>query len=298
MAVCWVNGSINTSTKQVVSLLDHGFLYGDGVFEGVRFYNHKPFHLQAHLDRLENSAQVLQLKSMYSRIQLEQAIDDAIAAFAESDGYLRIIVTRGEGRLGVDPSSCKQSNTFIIADQLQVVGSEVREKGARIITASTRRLPSDGLDPRVKSLNYLNQVLARLEANNAGADEAVMLNHQGKVTEGTTDNLFVVHAGVLMTPPTSDGALQGVTRDLVLRIAEEQNIPVRLCSLTTYDLYTADECLLTGTAMELVPVREVDGRFLKRCPGPVFALLNNRFKQITASASAKDGAALRRESTQ
>lgn len=288
MAVCWVNGRICASAREVVSLYDHGFLYGDGVFEGVRFYNKRAFQLQAHLQRLENSAKVLMIKPAYSRAQLAQAIGETITAFGEPHGYLRILITRGEGRLGVDPSLCKEPNTFIIADQLQAVSAEVKEKGARIITASTRRLPSDGLDPRVKSLNYLNQVLARLEANNAGADEAVMLNHEGKVTEGTTDNLFVVQGGVLLTPPASDGALQGVTRDLVLRIAAEEKIPARQCSLTTYDLYTADECLLTGTAMELVPVREVDARPVQQCPGPVFQTLNACFQQITSGNTAAE----------
>lgn len=278
--VCWMNGRLLPAAEARISVFDHGLLYGDGVFEGLRFYNGHVFRLARHLTRLQASAAALRLTLPYNVGALDLALRELIDAFDQPDGYVRLVVTRGEGRLGLDPSSCTQPNLFIIADKLQVMPERVQHEGARVIVAATRRLPADGLDPRVKSLNYLNHVLARMEAGNAGADEAILLNAVGHVTEGSTDNIFVVRDGVLRTPPASDGALEGVTREAVVELAWEHDIPVRIESLTPYDLYTADECFLTGTAVELIPVREVDRRVVKACPGPVFQTLRSAFERL------------------
>jgi len=279
VAACWLNGKLVNREQATVSVFDHGLLYGDGVFEGIRFYNGKTFRLEAHLRRLSHSAIAIGLTLPYTLDELETAINDVIQAYVEADGYLRLVITRGEGSLGIDPASCQRATAFIIADRLAVVAPHVLKQGATLVIASTRRLPPDGLDPRLKSLNYLNHVLARMEANRANADEAILLNAQGYVTEGTTDNIFIVRDGQLLTPPVSDGALEGVTRDVVLQLAGELDITCGERTLTPYDLYTADECLLTGTAIELVPVYEIDARQLPCCPGPIFQCLQNAFRE-------------------
>lgn len=279
-AVCWLNGKMVPLAEARVSVFDHGLLYGDGVFEGIRFYRRRPFRLAQHLARLQASAAALRLSVPYDRAELELAVQEAISAFGGSDGYLRLVVTRGEGKLGLDPSSCGRPSTFIIADELTLVPASVRRGGARVIIAATRRLPLDGLDPRVKSLNYLNHILARIEASNAGADEAILLNHAGYVTEGSADNVFIVRRGALLTPPPIDGALEGVTREAVMQAATEIGVAAGEATLAPYDLYTADECFLTGTGAELIPVREIDGRPLRYCPGPVFTALHKAFGEL------------------
>lgn len=275
--VCWMNGALVALDQARVSVFDHGLLYGDGVFEGIRFYHGRAFRLDAHLDRLYRSASALRLVAPYGRAALTAAVNETIAAFGTANGYLRLVVTRGEGRLGLDPSSCARGNSFILADHLALVDEDTRDAGARLIVASTRRLAPDGLDPRIKSLNYLNHILARMEASNAGADEAILLNAQGRVAEGTADNIFIVRDGTLLTPPAADGALEGITRAVVLELAAALCIAAHETSLSPYDLYTADEAFLTGTGAELIPVREVDGRTLAACPGPVFARLMQAF---------------------
>ena len=277
MSLCWLDGTIVPGEEARVSVFDHGLLYGDGVFEGIRFYQHQPFRLLAHLQRLQQSARAIKLTLPYTLSELATAIHDLIQAYAQPDGYIRLVITRGKGTLGVNPNSCRRATTFIIADKLTAVDPQVRQHGASLIIAATRRLSPDGLDPRVKSLNYLNHVLARIEANHAKADEAILLNAQGHVSEGTTDNVFVVRGGMLLTPPVTDGALDGVTRNVIMTLAKEQGIASAETTLSPYDLYTADECFLTGTAMELIPVREIDGRELSVCPGPVFQLLQAAF---------------------
>lgn len=279
--VCWLNGALVPLERAHVSVFDHGLLYGDGVFEGVRFYRRRAFRLEAHLERLYRSALALRLAIPYDRATLAAGVEATIAAFHADDGYLRLVATRGEGRLGLDPSSCGRANVFVIADDLALVSEAVRERGARLIIAATRRLPADGLDPRIKSLNYLNHILARMEAGNAGADEAILLNAQGRVAEGTADNVFIVREGRLLTPPAIDGALEGITRGVVLELAAREDIPAREASLAPYDLYTADECFLTGTGAELIPVREVDGRPLRFSPGPVYRRLQEAFDVLT-----------------
>jgi branched-chain amino acid aminotransferase len=252
-------------------------LYGDGVFEGLRFYRRQVFKLTEHLRRLRYSAQAIGLNLPLGDDELIVAIDELIAAFAADDGYLRLVVTRGVGPLGLDPSRCTAPTVFIVADSLSLLSAEKRHRGARLIIASTRRLGSDGLDPRIKSLNYLNHILARIEANHAGADEAILLNGQGRVAEASSENIFVVRDGVLLTPPVIDGALDGITRNVVIELAANLNIACRESSLAPYDLYNADECFLTGTGAELIAVREIDGRLLAQCPGPIFQRLQQAF---------------------
>lgn len=278
MSICWLDGQLMHTDQARISVLDHGLLYGDGVFEGIRFYNRRAFRLRDHLQRLEYSAAAIGLAIPYLMQQLKTAITEVIQAFPEDNGYLRLVMTRGKGPLGINPAQCKRGSVFIIADQAGFISGEVKQRGAKLIIASTRRIPPDSLDPRIKSLNYLNHILARLEANQAGADEAILLNAQGHVTEGSTDNIFIVKQGRLLTPPVSDGALEGVTRDVIFELAHELGMACEARTLAPYDLYTADECFLTGTAMELIPVREIDGRKLADCPGETFQKLLLAFK--------------------
>lgn len=279
-AICWLNGEILPVREARIPVLDHGLLYGDGVFEGIRFYHGRAFRLAQHLKRLYRSAAAIRLAIPHDDATLTQAVNDVIAAFGAPAGYLRLVVTRGVGKLGIDPASCAQPNVFIIADELSMANERMRNEGANVIVAATRRIASDALDPRIKSLNYLNHILARMEATQAGADEAILLNAQGHVAEGTADNVFVVREGALLTPPVSDGALEGITRGVVLEIAHDNNIPWAECSLGTYDLHTADECFLTGTGAELIPVGKVDGRAMGSCPGPVFSRLQSAFREL------------------
>lgn len=279
-ARCWIDGSIMPASEAKVSVFDHGFLYGDGVFEGVRFYNRKAFRLPLHLKRLQRSAAALQLTLPFSADELANAVAETIAASPLNEGYLRIIVTRGVGVLGINPATCKQPSVIIIADQLQMVSDAQRAQGVRAIIASTRRLTPDRLDSRIKSLNYLNAILARMEANYAGVEEAILLNDRGCVAEGTADNLFIVTDGVLLTPPATEGALAGITRQTVLELAAANSIPAREAVLTPYDLYNADECFLTGTGAKLIPVREIDGRKIAACPGIRYQQLSQAFSAL------------------
>lgn len=282
-AVCWFNGRLVPPGEARVSVFDHGLLYGDGVFEGIRFYRRKPFRLEAHLERLRDSARAICLDVPYTLEALAQAVNATVAASTLTDGYLRLVVTRGEGPLGIDPSRCASPCVFVIADQLRMIDNATRERGARLIIAATRRLPADGLDPRIKSLNYLNHILARIEAHQVGADEAILLNAQGRVAEGTADNVFIVRKGQLLTPPPVEGALAGITREVVLELAQAAGTPAIETPLAPYDLYTADECFLTGTGAELIPVAQIDGRQMLSCPGSVYRELNQRFQALVGA---------------
>lgn len=282
-ATCfWINGNLLPKREAVIPVTDHGLLYGDGVFEGIRFYHRRPFRLAAHLQRLTDSCKAIQLNLPYTHAQLAEAVDQIIAAFPEADGYLRLMVTRGSGLMGLDPAGCKEPNVILIATRLEIVHPALREDGIRLIIASTRRLQADGLDPRIKTLNYLNHILARMEATQAGAQEAVLLNNQGRVAEGSAENIFIIRNGHLATPRPVDGALAGITRGVILELAADLGIQVQEAPLTPYDLYTADECFLTGTGAEIIPVREVEGRPLRQCPGPVFSALDSAFQQQVA----------------
>jgi len=279
-AICWMNGRTMKASKATVSVFDHGLLYGDGVFEGIRFYHGSAFRLEAHLQRLEDSARAIALSLPLSRAAMSTAVEQTVAAFPGPDGYLRLVVTRGAGSLGINPANCAAPTLFIIADRLQMISDEKRQQGAQLIIASTRRLPPDGLDPRIKSLNYLNHILARMEANHAGADEAILLNGNGHVAEGTADNIFIVRDGIVMTPPLTDGALAGITRAAVLEIAQAIGIEWQEASIAPYDLYTADECFLTGTGAELIPVASIDGRSMRSEQRPHFEKINEGFREL------------------
>jgi branched-chain amino acid aminotransferase len=274
----WMNGRIVAPADARVSIFDHGLLYGDGVFEGIRYYGGRAFRLDAHLARLERSAAAIDLRLEHTRPSLENAVATVIAHAGSADGYLRLIVTRGEGDLGLDPRSCRAPTTIVAAAALRVF--EGADAGVVVIVASTRQAPADVVDPRIKSLNYLNRLLARLEAVRAGADEAFMLNARGHVAEGTTDNVFVVRDEMLFTPPASDGALEGITRSAVLELARDLGIPCEQASLGSYDLCAADEVFLAGTAAELVAVRAIDGHALPSCPGPVFLRIAAAFDTL------------------
>jgi len=282
--ICWLDGKIHPVHEAKIPVLDHGLLYGDGVFEGIRFYNDKPFLIEKHLSRLFDSAQAIALEAPWSKNELIDIIQDVVNTSDLTDGYIRVIITRGEGALGIDPQHCKHPRLIVIADSLQMVNARVHEKGANLIIASTRRLPPDGLDPRIKSLNYLNHILARIEANYAGVDEAILLNRQGNVAEGSADNIFIVKNSVLITPQITDGALAGITRELILNLASKIKIETREQQLAPYDLYTADECFLTGTGAELIPVRSIDGRILKHNLGPQYKKLKVAFTNFILSA--------------
>lgn len=283
MATCWIDGKIIAEEDAKISIFDHGLLYGDGIFEGIRFYNKQAFRLEQHLQRLQYSALAIGLQLSYTGQQLTAAIQEVIEASGYDNGYMRLVITRGKGSLGINPASCKKSTAFIITEQMNFIDQAVLDKGASLVIASTRRLSADGLDPRIKSLNYLNNILARIEANNANADEAIMLNASGNVTEGSTDNIFIVKNTMIFTPAVSDGALEGITREVIFEIAKIHGLACSEKTLSPYDLYTADECFLTGTAMELIPVVEIDGRKIKTCPGPVFSKLQSLFKEKIAS---------------
>jgi branched-chain amino acid aminotransferase len=277
----WMNGRLLDESRATLSPFDHGVLYGDGVFEGIRFYGRRPFRLGAHLDRLWRSAAALDLTIPFDRGALGRAMDELIGASDDGDGYVRLVVTRGAGDLGIDSRSCPRPSVYLAAGPVAMLGAADSRAGITAVVASIRQTPPDALDARIKSLNYLPRVLARLEARRAGADEAILLNHRGTVAEGSVDNVFAVHAGVVRTPPATDGALEGITRGAVLELARAAGIPVAEATLGAYDLITADELFLTGTAVEMVPVRAVDGRGIGAGgPGPIFSRLAGDFRRL------------------
>lgn len=286
IAQCWIEGEVVPAHQAKVSVFDHGFLYGDGIFEGIRFYNKRVFRLPLHMARLKRSARALQLDIPLDDQTFETAIYDTIKAFPQNDGYLRVLVTRGVGALGINPVNCAKPSVIIIADKLVMVSDEDRNKGVRAIIASTRRMTADRLDPRIKSLNYLNAIQAKMEANYSGVDEAILLNERGFVTEGSAMNIFVVRDGTVYTPPATEGALQGVTRGTVLEVAKELGIPAIETVLTPYDLFTADECFFTGTGAKLIPIREIDGRKVGTCPGEIYTKLLAGFNALVARETA------------
>lgn len=277
---CWFNGELMPVADAKVSVLDHGLLYGDGIFEGLRCYHGIIFKAEEHIDRLAHSAKAILLDIPYSKAELLTAMDAAVAGAGMPDCYIRLVVTRGVGKLGINPDSCERPSVFIIADKLEMISAEKRQQGITLVTASTRRLPVDGLDPRVKSLNYLNHIQARLEANIANADDAILLNASGHVTEATVANLFIASNGELLTPPVADGALDGITRQSVIDAAAIAGITVSERSLTRYDIYNADECFLTGSGAELIPARSLDGRRIGSSDRPLFKQVQQGFWQI------------------
>ena len=278
-ALCWINQTIKPAHEASISVLDHGLLYGDGVFEGLRFYHGKTFMLEAHLERLQQSAQAIGLELPCSLAQIGLAIVDLIEHYPEDDGYLRLVVTRGPGSLGIDPRKCAQPELFIIADELNVMDIRDASQGVSLHVARTRRPPTRCLDPAIKSLNYLNNILARIEANRAGMDEALMLNLDDYVSEGSVDNIFIISAGILKTPLLSDGLLAGITRAVVIEVAAEIGIRCEQTSLKVYDLKQADECFLTGTGAELIPVRCIDEHEFAVPQSPLTPQIMQAFRQ-------------------
>ena len=282
--IVFMNDRLVPEDQARVSVFDHGLLYGDGVFEGLRSYQGHVFRLKAHLDRLWESARAICLEIPLSPEAIAQAVSDTLAANHLLDGYVRLVVTRGAGSLGLDPSRTKNPQVIVIADTISLYPSEYYEKGLRIVTAATQRTHSAALSPRIKSLNYLNNIMAKLEGLQAGCVEALMLNHKGEVAECTGDNIFLVRAGSLLTPPPDAGILEGITRHAVMELARKAGIVVREATLVRHDLYTAEECFLTGTAAEVIPVVTIDGRTIgSGSPGPITTRLIKDFYALVRS---------------
>jgi branched-chain amino acid aminotransferase len=281
MTKVYINGKFFDQADAKVSVFDHGLLYGDGVFEGIRVYGGKVFRLREHVDRLFDSARSIYLDIPLSREEMAEAITSTVKANAKQNGYIRVVVTRGAGSLGLDPRKTTDPQVIVIVDDITLYPPELYENGLEIITAATIRNHPNALSPRIKSLNYLNNIMAKVEGVRAGCLEALMLNHKGEVAECTGDNVFLVKHGVLRTPPLDAGILEGVTRNAVLELARAADIPVEEVALTRHDVYTADECFLTGTAAEVIPVVKCDGRVIGAGkPGPITRQLRERFHQL------------------
>jgi branched-chain amino acid aminotransferase len=279
--IVFMNDRLVPEDEARVSVFDHGLLYGDGVFEGLRSYSGRVFRLDAHIDRLWASALAISLAIPTTKAAVAKAVNDTLAANNLSDGYVRLVVTRGAGSLGLDPNRTKNPQLIVIADTISLYPAEFYEKGLRIVTAATQRVQSAALSPRIKSLNYLNNIMAKLEGLQAGCVEALMLNHKGEVAECTGDNVFIVRSGRLLTPPPEAGILEGITRNAVMELAHAAGIDCRETPLTRYDVYTADECFLTGTAAEVIPVVDVDGRRIGAgTPGHVTSRLKADFHRL------------------
>jgi len=278
----YIDGKYYDEKAARISVFDHGFLYGDGIFEGIRIYNGRVFKLKEHLDRLFCSAKAILLTIPLSRAQIAQAVVATCRRNKLRDGYIRLVVTRGIGTLGLNPNRCSNPSVVIIVGKIQLYPTELYKNGMNIVTVPTTRNLHSALNPAIKSLNYLNNILAKIEANQAGCEEAVMLNAEGYVAECTGDNLFIVHERHLYTPPLSAGALYGITRRVVMDIASESGLAVSEPNLTRYDLYNADECFLTGTGAEIVPIVKIDGRIIGTGkPGPVTQKLVTQYHALT-----------------
>jgi len=281
----YIDGQFLPESEAKVSVFDHGLLYGDGVFEGIRFYNGRVFRLEEHHDRLWDSARSICLEIPMSKAEMTEALLETIRQNGLRDGYIRQIVTRGVGNLGLNPAQCKRPSVIIIAATIALYPEETYRSGLTIVTCATRRAGAAVLNPAVKSLNYLNNVMARIEANLAGADEALMLNDAGNVAECTADNVFIIKKGQIFTPPISAGALRGITRSVVFDIAEELGIKITETDITRHDVFVADECLLTGTAAEVIPVIKADGRVIGTGkPGAISTRMITRFRELTRAS--------------
>ena len=276
----WLDGALVDKANATLSTYDHGTLYGDGVFEGIRAYSGRIFQCDAHLRRLYDSAKAIRLTIPYSAEQLKAAIVETVRANKFEDCYIRLVVTRGAGYLGLNPAKCPKPAVFIIADTIEMYPREMYEKGMAIITSSVIRNHPNAISPRIKSLNYLNNILAKIEAVDAGVPEALMLNHNGNVAEATADNVFIVSEGSVYTPPASDGALEGITRGVILSLCKAMAIPCAERTLQRHDCYIADEMFLTGTGAEVIPVTKLDGRQIgDGTPGPITKRLVEAFKR-------------------
>ncbi len=280
----YVDGDLVDKQNAKISVFDHGLLYGDGVFEGIRVYHGKAFRLKAHIERLWRSAKAIMLDIPLSQQQMTEAVEKTIQANSGDVTYIRLIVTRGVGTLGLSPAKCSNPSVIIITDHISLYPQEMYDNGLELITATTIKNHPEAVNPRIKSLNYLNSILAKIEALNAGVIEAIMLNSSGRVAECTGDNIFTVTSGVLRTPPLTAGILEGITRAVVFELAGEAGLPAEEEDMTRYDLFNADECFLTGTAAEIVPVVKIDRRTIgDGMPGPVTLDLLNRFRELVKS---------------
>ena len=281
MVQIYIDGKLYDKENAKISVFDHGLLYGDGVFEGIRMYNGKIFKYVEHIDRLFESARAIGIRIPMSKKEVIKAMEDTLKANDLKDGYVRLLVTRGIGDLGLDPKLCEMPSVIIIADKIQLYPPEIYEKGLELITAATPRNHQEALSPRIKSLNYLNNIMAKMEGHQANVREVVMLNLDGYVCECSADNILLVKNGVLKTPPASAGILKGITRDTIMEIAQESGTEVREENITRFDLYVADEVFLCGTAAELIAAVKIDGRVINDGkPGPVFKELLGKFREL------------------
>jgi branched-chain amino acid aminotransferase len=284
----WLDDKLVDETDAKISVVDHGLLYGDGVFEGIRVYNGRVFELEAHIRRLLQSAKVIRLDIPMSKTALIKAVDKTVEANGVVDGYIRLVVTRGVGTLGLNPFVCEPSRLIIIADNIQLYPEELYEKGMKVISATTVRNHPLAIPPQIKSLNYLNNILAKIEALDSNVPEAIMYNHEGYVAEATGDNVFIVRDGVIYTPPVEAGSLEGITRAVVIRLAKETKLDVVEKNLTRFDLYICDEFFLTGTAAEVIGIVEIDGRVVgEGKPGPITRLLRKKFFKYAHGGKAR-----------
>jgi branched-chain amino acid aminotransferase len=281
----YIDGEFREEQDAKISVFDHGLLYGDGIFEGIRAYNGRVFKLKEHIDRLFYSAKAILLQIPLTHEQMTKAVVETCRRNELRDAYIRLVVTRGIGTLGLNPNRCKNPSVIIIAGKIQLYPVELYEKGMEIVTVPTVRNLHSALNPAIKSLNYLNNILAKIEANIAGCEEAIMLNAEGFVSECTGDNVFIVKEGHLLTPPLSAGALYGITRRVVMELASKEGLTVGEPNLTRYDLFNADECFLTGTGAEVVPVVKIDGRVIGTGkPGPITRQLVSQYHALTKAS--------------
>ena len=279
-----LNGKLVDKADAKVSVYDHGLLYGDGVFEGIRVYAGKVFRLHEHVERLFESARHILLEVPWTPQKTVEEVLRTVEANKKQDGYVRLVVTRGVGSLGIDPNKCEAASVFVIVDDISLYPQRFYDEGMEVITSSYVRCHPNTISPRVKSLNYLNNILAKIEANRAGCPEALMLNHLGELAEATADNVFLVKHGMLRTPPVNAGILEGVTRNAVIELAQAAGISVQEMALTRHDVYAADELFLTGSGAEVVPVVKVDGRVIgSGRPGPITRQLRERYHVLVRS---------------
>lgn len=284
MSKIWLDGKLVDRQDAKVSVFDHGLLYGDGVFEGIRVYNGKVFEFAAHIRRLYESARAIRLVIPMEPDEMSRAVEETVEANNIKSGYIRLVVTRGVGDLGLNPFLCKKASVIIIADHIKLYPEEFYEKGMKVVSAVTVRNHPLSLPPQVKSLNYLNNILAKIEAVDAGASEAIMYNHEGFVAEATGDNVFIIRGGVIYAPPVQAGSLEGITRSVVIRLAKAEGIEIVEKNLTRFDLYISEEMFLTGSAAEVIGVVNIDGRIIgDGKPGPITHLLRKKFYEYAHS---------------
>jgi branched-chain amino acid aminotransferase len=287
----WLDGKLVEQENAKISVFDHGLLYGDGVFEGIRVYNGRVFELEAHIRRLYESAKVIRLSIVMSPSELADAVEETVKANGVTDGYVRLVVTRGVGTLGLNPFVCKNSCIFIIADTIQLYPKELYEKGMKVISAATVRNHPMAIPPQAKTLNYLNNILAKIESLDSNVPEAILYNHEGYVAEASGDNVFIVKDGVIYMPPAEAGALPGITQRVVIKLVKKENIQVVEKNLTRFDLYVCDEFFLTGTAAEVIGIVDIDGRIIgDGRPGPITCLLRKKFFEYTRKGEKADSA--------